>query len=58
MKQIICLILVSILIISFNCKLKFKTIDCESFEIKVPQNWNKFKMKGIDSYEGVLERSN
>lgn len=47
------LLLLSTLI--FSCKQsKFKTIDFESFEITVPQTWDKIEISGIDSYVSGL----
>ena len=42
------------LIVCCKTETKLKTIDFESFEITVPQNWNKFEMRGTDSYVGGL----
>ena len=48
------LLLLSTLI--FSCKQsKFKTIDFESFEITVPQTWDKIELSGTDSYVLGLE---
>lgn len=48
-------ILISLfLTVSCNTKTELKTIDFESFEIIVPQNWNEFEMKGTDSYIGGI----
>ena len=45
---LICLILLS-------CqRSEFKTVDFDVFEITVPSNWQKHKIKGIDSYVGGL----
>lgn len=54
MKQIIVIILVSILIISCKPKSEFKTIDFGDFEITVPEQWNKLEVKGTDSYVGGI----
>lgn len=54
MKQIVYLVFSLFLIVSCKTKTEFKKIDFESFEITVPQNWNKFEMKGIDSYVGGI----
>jgi hypothetical protein len=48
------IIVLSILIISCGPKSEFKVIDFKSFEITVPQNWNEFEIKGIDSYVGGI----
>lgn len=54
MKQVVYLIVFALLIISCTSKSKLKTIDFESFEITVPENWNKFEIKGTDSYVGGI----
>lgn len=54
MKQILLSIFFAILIVSCKSLPEFKTIDFESFEISVPQNWKKFEMKGTDSYVGGI----
>ncbi|MCD0471933.1 hypothetical protein [Flavobacterium sp. JAS] len=54
MKYTIYLILFSTLIISCTPKSKFKTIDFISFEMTVPQNWNKIIIRGTDSYVGGI----
>lgn len=55
MKQIIYFILSSFLIISCSSKSEFKIMDFESFEITVPQNWDKIEIQGTDSYvSGIL----
>lgn len=54
MKPILPLIFCSILIVSCNSKPEPKTIDFESFEITVPENWHKFEMKGTDSNVGGI----
>lgn len=54
MKQIIYLVFSLFLIVSCKTETELKTIDFESFEITVPQNWNKFEMRGTDSYVGGL----
>ncbi|MBJ2124619.1 hypothetical protein [Flavobacterium sp. IB48] len=54
MKQIIVIILVSILIISCKPKSEVKTIDFGDFEITVPEQWNKLEVKGTDSYVGGI----
>lgn len=54
MKQIVYLVFSLFLIVSCKTKTEFKKIDFESFEITVPQNWNKFEIKGIDSYVGGI----
>ncbi|SHL27932.1 hypothetical protein [Flavobacterium chilense] len=52
MKQTLFLILASILISCCNSKSEYKTIDFESFEITVPQDWSQIEIKGTDSYVG------
>ena len=47
------LILILLLILSCSER-KYKTIDFGNFEITVPQNWNKYERKGIDSYVGGI----
>jgi hypothetical protein len=54
MKKIIYLTFIIIFIWSCKINPKFKTIDFESFEITVPENWNKNIMKGTDSYVGGI----
>ena len=46
-------ILISLLICSC-ASLKYKTIDFGAFEITVPEKWNKYERKGIDSYVGGI----
>jgi len=44
-----------ILLLIFSCtKREYKTIDYGQFEITVPENWNKYEAKGIDSYVGGI----
>ena len=44
-----------ILLLIFSCEQrKYKTIDFGQFEITVPENWNKYQRKGIDSYVGGI----
>ena len=44
-----------ILLLTFSCgKQNYKTIDFGKFEITVPENWNKYERKGIDSYVGGI----
>jgi len=44
-----------ILLLNFSCgKQNYKTIDFGKFEITVPENWNKYERKGIDSYVGGI----
>ncbi|MEP5934543.1 MAG: hypothetical protein ABJ218_05460, partial [Winogradskyella arenosi] len=33
---------------------KYKTIDFGQFEVTVPENWNRYDRKGIDSYVGGI----
>jgi hypothetical protein len=54
MRNPVYIIMFSLLIISCKPKSDFKTIDFESFEITVPQNWNEIEIKGIDSYVGGI----
>ncbi len=44
-----------ILLLIFSCtQREYKTIDFGQFEITVPENWNKYEAKGIDSYVGGI----
>lgn len=44
-----------VLMLIFSCsKSNYKTIDFGQFEITVPENWNKYEAKGIDSYVGGI----
>jgi hypothetical protein len=44
-----------ILLLIFSCsQRKYKTIDFGQFEITVPENWNEYERKGIDSYIGGI----
>ena len=44
-----------ILLLIFSCaQRKYKTIDFGQFEITVPENWNEYERKGIDSYVGGI----
>jgi hypothetical protein len=44
-----------ILLLTFSCtQRKYKTIDFGQFEINVPENWNEYERKGIDSYVGGI----
>lgn len=54
MRNRVYLIIFSLLLISCKPKSDFKTIDFESFEITVPQNWNEIEIKGMDSYVGGI----
>lgn len=46
---------ISILLLLFSCaQREYKTIDFGQFEITVPENWNKYEAKGIDSYVGGI----
>lgn len=48
-----------ILILIFSCAQRiYKTIDFGQFEITVPENWNEYERKGIDSYIGGIITSN
>ena len=49
--------LLSIIIILLICSCaspKYKVIDFGQFEITVPETWNKYERKGIDSYVGGI----
>jgi len=44
-----------ILLLIFSCaQRKYKTIDFGQFEVTVPENWNRYNRKGIDSYVGGI----
>ncbi|KGK31412.1 hypothetical protein [Cellulophaga sp. E6(2014)] len=48
---------ISILILLLICSCaspKYKTIDFGQFKITVPEKWNKYERKGIDSYVGGI----
>lgn len=46
---------ISILVLLFSCaQREYKTIDFGQFEITVPENWNKYEAKEIDSYVGGI----
>jgi hypothetical protein len=51
---------IMILILILACqKSEYKTVDFKVFEITVPSNWNKHKIKGIDSYvSGLITNKN
>ena len=49
------LITILILPLTLACqKSEYKTVDFDAFEITVPSNWKKHKIKGIDSYVSGL----
>jgi hypothetical protein len=54
MKKRNVIIIISILTLACHSKSGFKTIDFGTFEITVPENWNEFEIKGIDSYVGGI----
>lgn len=54
MKKILYSIACLIVIVSCKSEAQHKIIDFESFDITVPRTWNKFEMKGIDSYVGGI----
>ncbi|AYN68818.1 hypothetical protein D1013_16240 [Euzebyella marina] len=48
------LFVIPFLILIVACKSNYKTIDFEVFEITVPEKWNRYERKGIDSYIGGI----
>jgi hypothetical protein len=55
--KIFILICISITCISCKPKSELKTVDFESFEITVPQNWSEIELNGTDSYVGGIVTS-
>ncbi len=48
-KQVIKIIVYGILFISISCNKKEKTENFEQYSMVIPSNWEKIKLKGIDS---------
>jgi hypothetical protein len=46
--------LIILLLICSCAKQKYKTVDFGQFKITVPENWNRYESKGIDSYVGGI----
>ncbi|AUC13846.1 hypothetical protein BTO06_01175 [Tenacibaculum sp. SZ-18] len=57
MKKILSIIILTLIL---ACqKSEYKTVDFKAFEITVPSSWNKYKIKGIDSYvRGLITDKN
>ena len=48
-------LLLIITLLIFSCSTtEYKTIDFDQFQIAVPGDWNKYELKGIDSYVGGI----